>query len=59
MLPPWPKLKDETDLDRLGEDLVSVVGETMRPAHVGLWLRPDTGWKDDKVERLQVYEKER
>ena len=53
------KLKDETDLDRLGEDLVSVVGETMRPAHVGLWLRPDTGWKDDKVERLQVYEKER
>jgi hypothetical protein len=48
MLPPWPKLKDETDLDRLGEDLVSVVGETMRPAHVGLWLRPDTGWKDDK-----------
>ena len=42
------KLKDETDLDRLGEDLVTVVGETMRPAHVGLWLRPDTGWKDDK-----------
>ncbi|HWS80140.1 MAG TPA: hypothetical protein VN178_03880 [Rubrobacter sp.] len=53
------KLKDETDLDRLGEDLVSVVGETMRPAHVGLWLRPDTGWKDDKVERLRVDKKER
>jgi hypothetical protein len=38
---------------------VSVVGETMRPAHVGLWVRPDTGWKDDKVERLQVDDKER
>jgi hypothetical protein len=41
------KLKDETDLDRLREDLVTVVGETMQPAHVGLWLRPDTGWKDE------------
>jgi hypothetical protein len=27
------RLRDETDLDRLGEDLVRVVEETMRPSH--------------------------
>jgi len=36
------KLRDETNLDRLGEELISVVGETMQPAHVSLWLRPDS-----------------
>jgi len=36
-------LRDETDLDRLGEGLVRVVGETMQPTHVGLWLRPEGG----------------
>jgi hypothetical protein len=33
-------LRNEVDLDQLREQLVTVVQETMQPAHISLWLRP-------------------
>ena len=44
------KLRDETNLDALSAELVGVVGETMQPIHVSLWLRPSTSPRAERAE---------
>jgi len=36
------RLREETNLDTLSDDLMAVVQETLQPVHVSLWLREPT-----------------
>ena len=43
------RLRDETELERLNAELLSIVHTTMRPEHVSVWLKPSAdsqkrGW---------------
>jgi hypothetical protein len=47
------RLREETNLGALSEDLVGVVQGTLQPAHASLWLRPPAGPRDASEDTLR------
>jgi hypothetical protein len=44
------RLRDQTDLGALSDELVGVVSATMQPEHASLWLRRDTAAKAQQTD---------
>jgi hypothetical protein len=46
------RLREQTDLEKLCEDLTEVVDETMQPSHISLWLRfPSSSKEQDQQDQ--------
>jgi hypothetical protein len=48
------RLRDETNLDTLGSELLSTVRETVQPSQISLWLRSDLTDQDSRARLLRT-----